>query len=73
MEIESKPPPTERQLKRISELIQHPAIQGAYLDSLMPKWDSFISSKGGAGVLINILKKKIGENGFYEGIRNERP
>jgi hypothetical protein len=55
--------PTENQLARIYALLEHPAISGAYLDSIAEKMDGMIRTKKGAGVLIGILKKKTGWDG----------
>jgi hypothetical protein len=55
--------PTEKQLERIYALLEHPAINGDYLDSLGEKVDQLIKTKKGAGVLIGILKRKTGWDG----------
>ena len=53
-----KGPPTEKQLERIDELLDHPAMNG-YMDSLAGKWDQLIATMGGAGVLIGWMKSII--------------
>lgn len=55
--------PTEAQLARIYALLEHPSVNGEYLDSIGLKLDSFLVSKRRAGVLIGILKKKTGWDG----------
>jgi hypothetical protein len=55
--------PTEKQLQRIYTLLEHPSIQGEYLDSLGDRVDILIRTRKGAGVLIQILKRKTGWDG----------
>jgi hypothetical protein len=53
--------PTMKQLKRIDELIQHPALPALYIQDLSEQWETWITSRKKAGVLVNILKKKISQ------------
>lgn len=54
-----KEPPTVDQLLRVQELLEHTALDG-YLDKISEtRFQSFLASKGGTGVLIGILKKEI--------------
>lgn len=55
-----QPLPTETQLDRIGELLEHPAMED-YVEKLGQLWDQFLESKGGAGILIGFMKKKIRE------------
>lgn len=54
----SKLPPTERQIERISEFIDHVAI-APHLDSVMKDFDRKIRTRGGAGVLLGWMKAEI--------------
>jgi hypothetical protein len=53
--------PTIKQLQRIDELIQHPALSPLYIEGLSLYWDSWIGSRKKAGNLINVLKNKIAD------------
>lgn len=54
-----KAPPTEAQLLRVQELLEHPALD-EYVEKLTEaKFSSFLASSGGTGLLIGILKKEI--------------
>jgi hypothetical protein len=55
MMADRKGPPTGKQLERIDQLLDHPAMDG-YIDSLAGKWDQLIATMGGAGVLIGWMK-----------------
>lgn len=54
----SKFPPTEKQLERIGEFIEHEAIQ-PHLDGVLKNFDTKIKTRGGAGVLLNWMKGEI--------------
>jgi|HubBroStandDraft_1064217.scaffolds.fasta_scaffold1708341_1 hypothetical protein len=54
----SKMPPTEKQLQRLGELIEHEAI-APHLDSVMKKFDTQIRTRGGAGLLLGWMKGEI--------------
>lgn len=59
MAVAKDAPPTEHQLERLQELIEHPAVK-AYVDDMDPeKFGKMIETRGGAGVLIGMMKKKI--------------
>lgn len=53
--------PTIAQLNRIDELLANPAIPDIYIESIpAEKFRKLISTKRGAGVLIQMLKRKAG-------------
>jgi hypothetical protein len=54
----SKLPPTEKQLLRIGEFIEHEAI-APHLDTVLKNFDSKIKSRGGAGIMLNWMRKEI--------------
>lgn len=54
----SKMPPTEKQIERLGELIEHEAIS-PYLDNIMTNFDAKIKTRGGAGVLLSWMKGEI--------------
>lgn len=54
----SKLPPTERQLERIGELIEHEAI-APYLDSIMRNFESKLKTRGGTGKMLGWMKEEI--------------
>ena len=51
-------PPTGKQLERIREYIDHPAIQ-PHLDKLMGDMDKNLKTRGGTGALLGWMKEKI--------------
>ena len=53
-------PPTNRQLERIREYIDHPALQ-PHLDKLMGDMDRNLKTRGGTGALLGWMKEKISE------------
>jgi hypothetical protein len=60
MTDKQKKPPTKRQLERIREYIDHPAIQ-PHLDKLMRSIDANLKTVGGTGALIGWMKDEINE------------
>jgi hypothetical protein len=56
----SQKPPTEKQLQRVNEYLDHPAIQ-PYLDKLMRDLDRSLKTRGGIGVTLGWMKAKIAE------------
>jgi hypothetical protein len=54
----SKLPPTEKQIERLGELIEHEAI-APHLDSIMKGFDTKIRTRGGAGLLLSWMKGEI--------------
>lgn len=53
--------PTVAQLERIDQLLSSPDIPDDYIESIpAEKFAKLISTKRGAGVLIQMLKKKAG-------------
>lgn len=56
----TKLPPTEKQLVRIDDLLDHPAI-APHLDNLLVKMPGYLNTRGGAGWLINWMKSEIGK------------
>jgi hypothetical protein len=60
MEDKRKGPPTQPQLERILQLMEDPRMT-PYLDELNTRIDGLTNTMGGAGVLINWMKKKVGD------------
>lgn len=60
MTEKQKKPPTKRQLERVKEYIDHPAIQ-PHLDRLMGTIETHLKTVGGTGVLIGWMKEEINE------------
>jgi hypothetical protein len=56
----SKLPPTEKQLTRIGEFIEHEAL-APHLDTVLKNFESKIKTRGGAGVMLNWMKLEIAE------------
>lgn len=54
-----KKPPTEAQLLRVQELLEHPALDEYVKKLTEAKFTSFLATSGGTGLLIGILKKEI--------------
>lgn len=57
--VRPKAPPTEAQLLRVQELLEHPALDDYVNKISEARFSSWLSSSGGTGVLIGILKKEI--------------
>lgn len=54
-----KSPPTEAQLLRVQELLEHPALD-QYVEKISEaRFSAWLASSGGTGLLIGILKKEI--------------
>jgi hypothetical protein len=54
----SKLPPTEKQIERLGELIEHEAIT-PHLDSVMKNFEAKIRTRGGAGAMLQWMKGEI--------------
>jgi hypothetical protein len=56
-----KPPASKNQLLRIQELLENPALDDYIGELGEAKFKSMISTRGGAGILLMWMKKKIAE------------
>jgi hypothetical protein len=54
-------PPTKKQLERVYEYIEHPAIQ-PFLDKLTGDLDRNLKTRGGTGALLGWMKAKIADH-----------
>jgi hypothetical protein len=59
MPMDRNAPPTGKQLARIDQLMDDPALERSMDEMDEERWDRLISTRGGAGVLINWMKNKI--------------